>query len=230
MRYRSMARQAGFTLIEIAIVLVIIGILIVGVLQGTEMIENSRTKSIVSTMKGVAAAYNSYVDRYRSVPGDELLATVNSRGWGTTVGGNGNGALVAAVANIWAPAAEGNAFWQVLYASGFLSGDQTAVGLAALPKHAGGGLIGVASGTIYGSNGTFVCAANLSGKQALAIDTAIDGPPNTTVLANAGNVSGIVRGASGVATAPLLPVPGLPGGLNYSETGAQSWTLCMKIG
>ena len=63
MNVRSSARQTGFTLVEIAIVLVIIGILLVGVLQGQEMIQNSRIKSAKAGMDGVANAYNAYVDR-----------------------------------------------------------------------------------------------------------------------------------------------------------------------
>ena len=50
--------QSGFTLVEIAIVLVIIGLLLGGVLKGQEMIENARIKSIVNDMNGVSAAYN----------------------------------------------------------------------------------------------------------------------------------------------------------------------------
>ncbi len=42
-----MQRQHGFTLVEIAIVLVIIGLLLGGVLKGQEMIENARIKSVV---------------------------------------------------------------------------------------------------------------------------------------------------------------------------------------
>ena len=55
MKLQKVARQAGFTLVEIAIVLVIIGLLLVGVLQGQEMIENTKTKSIVNDMKAIQA-------------------------------------------------------------------------------------------------------------------------------------------------------------------------------
>ena len=48
--------QRGFTLIEIAIVLVIIGLLLGGVLQGQQLIENSRVKSAVNDFNGLAAA------------------------------------------------------------------------------------------------------------------------------------------------------------------------------
>ena len=56
MKRFSKAKQSGFTLVEIAIVLVIIGLLLAGVLKGQELIENSKIKSIVNDMKAVQAA------------------------------------------------------------------------------------------------------------------------------------------------------------------------------
>ena len=74
-------KQQGFTLIEIAIVLVIIGLLVGGVLQGQELIENSRVKQAVKDMNGTAAAVFAYQDRYGATPGDDgPTATVQARG------------------------------------------------------------------------------------------------------------------------------------------------------
>lgn len=66
MEYRKLARQSGFTLVEIAIVLVIIGLLLGGVLKGQEMIENAKVKNGVNDMNGVIAAYQSYIDRFHT--------------------------------------------------------------------------------------------------------------------------------------------------------------------
>ncbi len=68
--------QKGFTLVEIAIVLVIIGLLLGGVLKGQEMIESSRIKSVVGDLNGVSAAYNTYFDRFRAIPGDETAPNI----------------------------------------------------------------------------------------------------------------------------------------------------------
>jgi hypothetical protein len=98
----------------------------------------------------------------------------------------------------------------------------------ALPKHGANGTIGVAVGvpTVYGLAGTFVCASNLSTKQAAAIDTIIDGPLPAT---NIGNNVGNLRAATGAA--PLAPAAAAPAGLAYNETvTATTWTVCMKIG
>src|SRR5450759_3795987 len=67
-------RQTGFTLIEIAIVLVIIGLLLGGILKGQEMITQAKIKNIVNDFNGITAAMNSYQDRYRAMPGDDLNA------------------------------------------------------------------------------------------------------------------------------------------------------------
>jgi len=68
-------KQTGFTLVEIAIVLVIVGLLIGGVLKGQEMITNAKLKRVESDNAGIAAAMFSYQDRYLQLPGDDSAAT-----------------------------------------------------------------------------------------------------------------------------------------------------------
>ncbi len=67
-------KQKGFTLVEIAIVLVIVGLLIGGVLKGQEMITNAKLKRVESDNAGLAAAMFSYQDRYLQLPGDDSQA------------------------------------------------------------------------------------------------------------------------------------------------------------
>ena len=64
-------KQAGFTLVEIAIVLVIIGLLLGGILKGQEMITQAKIKNVIADFSGVSAAYHGYQDRYRAIPGDD---------------------------------------------------------------------------------------------------------------------------------------------------------------
>lgn len=63
-------KQAGFTLVEIAIVLVIIGLLLGGILQGQELINSARVRNMADQNASVQAAYYGFIDRYRAVPGD----------------------------------------------------------------------------------------------------------------------------------------------------------------
>src|SRR5713101_5414518 len=71
--------EAGFTLVEIAIVLVIIGLLLGGILKGQEMITQARIKNIINDFNGVTVAVTSYQDRYRAIPGDDLNASARWR-------------------------------------------------------------------------------------------------------------------------------------------------------
>ncbi|MBS0309421.1 MAG: prepilin-type N-terminal cleavage/methylation domain-containing protein [Proteobacteria bacterium] len=218
--------QSGFTLVEIAIVLVIIGLLLGGVLKGQEMIENARVKSIVNDMNGVAAAYNAYIDRYRAIPGDEVAATYTGRGWAGTAVGNGNGVLGINAGQTFTNGGEQAALWRALRASGLAAGDPTAPATqAGLPRSGTGGLIGVTVAP-YGLVGAAVCISGVTTKQATGVDTTIDGALPTT---NIGNNIGTLRGATGAA--PLAPTAAVPGGAAYNETTVVTpWTLCRPIG
>ena len=63
-------QQKGFTLVEIAIVLVIIGLLLGGILKGQELINSARVRNLADQNSGVQAAYYGFIDRYRRIPGD----------------------------------------------------------------------------------------------------------------------------------------------------------------
>jgi prepilin-type N-terminal cleavage/methylation domain-containing protein len=225
-------KQKGFTLVEIAIVLVIIGLLLGGVLKGQEMIENGRIKSVVNDMSGISAAYNSYLDRYHAIPGDETAAVMTNRGWkgavGSTGTSTGNGQLDVPPLTTFTNqtgADEQAPFWRALRGSGLASGDPAApIGAASLPRAGTGGLIGVTS-NVYGMSGPAVCISGLTAKQAAGIDAAVDGPVATTGFAN---TIGSVR-ADVNATNPLPPTTGVPPNNAYNENTAGTWTVCRKI-
>ena len=210
MKHRNFARQSGFTLVEIAIVLVIIGLLLGGVLKGQEMIENAKVKNGVNDLNGVTAAYQSYIDRFHRLPGDDgPLATLTARGgsWATvTAFGNNNGVIVNAAANVFAPAAvgEGTAFWQALKAAGFIAGNPADTAAAAVPRNAFNGLTGVGIGVTPGAGAARLsaCLSQVPGKAARAIDTQLDDG-----IANGGSVLATL-GAVGVNTAPGVAVVG----------------------
>ena len=87
----QLKKQTGFTLVEIAIVLVIVGLLIGGVLKGQEMITNAKLKRIESDNAGIAAAMFSYQDRYLQLPGDDSAAEDRFTVYGAADLPNGDG-------------------------------------------------------------------------------------------------------------------------------------------
>lgn len=220
MRRSRRHAQSGFTLVEIAIVLVIIGLLLGGVLKGQELIENGRVKNAANDMNGISAAYNSYLDRYRRLPGDDgPIATLTARGgqWTTTgiTAGDNNGVLVIAAANTFTGVAEGAAFFQHLRASGFITGNPGDVGVNALPTNAWGGRLGVVNAAVQGrpTARVSVCLGNVPGKAAAALDVQLDDG-----LANSGTLRA-TQGANNV----------VPGAAAAAYTEAQTYTVCRDL-
>ena len=73
-------RQSGFTLVEIAIVLVIIGLLLGGVLKGQELVNSAKVKNFVNDFRGISAFVYAYQDRFRATPGDDAAAAGHVQG------------------------------------------------------------------------------------------------------------------------------------------------------
>lgn len=125
---RMKTRQTGFTLTEIAIVLVIIGLLLGGVMKGQAMIENAKIRNLENSVKGDVAAVNTFMDRYKALPGDFKKASKRIKAGLTD--GNGNGRI---------DGGERYPFWSHLAAAGIVSGDFD--GTSDLPKHTYGGTV-----------------------------------------------------------------------------------------
>lgn len=114
-------KQSGFTLVEIAIVLVIIGLLLGGILKGQELITSARVRNIADQNSGVQAAYYGFIDRYRQVPGDWPQENAVLAIPGVEHGGNASGRLDT-FGTDWA---EALALWEQLSKSGFIQGSYT---------------------------------------------------------------------------------------------------------
>ncbi|MCX5855733.1 MAG: prepilin-type N-terminal cleavage/methylation domain-containing protein [Deltaproteobacteria bacterium] len=146
-KLRKMRNEKGFTLVELAIVLVIIGIILAGIIKGQEMINNAKIKRVVSGQKEIAAAIYTYYDRYGKYPGDDNTAAARGGVWVGAVDGNGDGQIGGTAVTMFTCAAgtgggvEACALWDHLRRANLIMG---ATGDSTNPQNAYGGRIGVA--------------------------------------------------------------------------------------
>ncbi|WP_153132594.1 prepilin-type N-terminal cleavage/methylation domain-containing protein [Dechloromonas hortensis] len=213
-------QQGGFTLVEIAIVLVIIGLLLGGVLKGQELITQAKIKNVANDLNGMAAAIYGYQDRYKAFPGDDDKA---SSRWTGASNGDHNGKLSGAF-NSKTDTDETRMFWNHLRLAGFIGGDTASL---AQPQNAAGGIIGVQTDAGPSSSvelaGLIVCSSNLPGKIANAIDAQFDdGVPN----------KGTVRGysqSSSVAADGLTSPTATASATAYTDDGVKLFTICKSL-
>jgi prepilin-type N-terminal cleavage/methylation domain-containing protein len=215
-------KQRGFTLVEIAIVLVIIGLLLGGILKGQEMITQAKIKNLISDFSGVSVAYHGYVDRYRKIPGDD--GDANGRwtlGIATPATGNFNDGTIAGGYASTTANDESRLFWLHLRRAGFVAGtDQEQ------PFNAVTGKLGVQSGNTAGGtalggfSSLIICSANIPDKMAIAIDTQMDDGRSNT---------GMVRATLQDAGPNPPIVAGTVLAANYVESGTNIYTICRAL-
>lgn len=177
-----MRQQAGFTLVEIAIVLVIIGLLLGGVLKGQEIITNAKIKNLESDFNGISAAIYSYQDRYRAIPGDDKNTETR---WSTSVKkGNGDSKIVAKFDSTTQDD-ESRLFWLHLRNAGLVTGSKSNQDQ---PLNAFGGITGVSNDSSSAANGgggttipgLFVGFTQIPGNIAVILETQSDDQVPTT--------------------------------------------------
>jgi prepilin-type N-terminal cleavage/methylation domain-containing protein len=216
--------QKGFTLVEIAIVLVIIGLLLGGILKGQEMITQAKIKNVIADITGVSAAMYGYQDRYRALPGDDPGATRWTSPAATK--GNGNGVIEGAY-GIDDATKESRLFWDHLRRAGFVGGSgtenpfnavsgktgvQTGDGSSATPN----GVLGTEDNKeLFG--GLILCTANLPDKIAISVDSQMD---------DGKGKSGSVRGKKGSANPTLEATKAAD---EYSEDGVSTYVVCRQM-
>jgi prepilin-type N-terminal cleavage/methylation domain-containing protein len=174
--------QAGFTLVEVAITLAIIGLLIGSVIKGQELITNVRLKKIERDSIDISVAIFAYQDRYGPFPGDDNK--VNSRfsvyADGTNdpaandINGNGDGLIQGN----WIGAANSETanLWKHLRAAGLIPGHGDDGGQ---PKNAYNGNIGVREDSLK-ITGHVIVFGLIEGKVAKILEARHDdGNPST---------------------------------------------------
>ena len=176
------SQQSGFTLVEIAIVLVIIGLLLGGILKGQELINSAKVKGLAQDFRNIQTALYGYQDRYKAIPGDHATAAtaVNGATTATTPAGTiGNGQINGT----WDSATntdESRLFWQHGRLAVFMAGHTLVTDPDYTPKNAVGLNMGISSTMQMtlpapGMTGTYnICSTGILGKFAKQLDTQLD--------------------------------------------------------
>jgi len=124
--------SAGFTLIELSIVLVIIGLIVGGILVGQDMIAAARIRGTISQVDKFNAAVNTFRSKYGYLPGDIIPTAASAFGFLTRAGsaghGDGNGLIQSEALNnnglVWeGPSGEILLFWADLSAANLIEGN-----------------------------------------------------------------------------------------------------------
>lgn len=222
--------QSGFTLIEIAIVLVIIGLLLGGVLKGQELINSAKVKNLATDFRSIPVFIYGYQDKFRVLPGDDAQAQSHVGSTATLCASSltcklGNGLIEGNWDSTNPTDDESQLFWQQVrlasLAAGPTSGDM-------LPTNSVGGVIGLTSAASFTDpsttkiSGTYIiCSAGILGKFAKQLDIQMDDGSPT---------SGSVRAfsqAGGRGTALAVPGGTYLDGSNLADS--QPFVVCMGV-
>jgi len=174
-------KQHGFTLVEIAIVLVIIGLLLGGVLKGQEMINSAKVKNLANDFRTIPLFIYGYQDKFKRLPGDDpaVASHLPSATLATTPAGSapGNG-IIEGRWDSSTTTDESTLFWQHIRLAGLATGstDFSTATQANLPSNAEGGRFGMQmKPPIRGLSGTYyACSSGINGKLAQQLDASMD--------------------------------------------------------
>ncbi len=206
-----MNKQTGFTLIELAIVLVIIGLLLGGVLRGQELINSAKVKNMAADFRNTPVYVYAYQDKFRALPGDDAGAEAHV-GAGAGEKGNGNGTIE----NAWdstTASHESALFWLHVRKAGLAPGGTTMTDPAFYPTNSEGGRIGVSSvspiTTLKGQY--YMCSKGINGKFAKQLDVTMDNGTSAD-----GSMQALDQSSTGTTAAAT-----------YDD--AKAYTVCMAF-
>jgi type II secretory pathway pseudopilin PulG len=206
-------RTSGFTMVEVASVLMIMGLMLGGILKGQEFVNAAKTRSLAQDFLAVQTALHGYQDKYRAIPGDNAAAlSVNAHAnvATTPVGKLGNGRIDGAW-NSSDDSDESRLFWQHVRLAGFIGGAVALSDADYAPKTVFGTAMGISSDMQITAPtamvGTYnICANEISGRFAKQLDMQMD---------DGNTLTGAVRVSNPLAPDTALPASMVDDGGKY---------------
>lgn len=187
---KLITNQKGFTLVELSIVLVIIGLILGAVLKGQALIDSAKIKRAYNLEREVIAGVNTYFDRYSKYPGDDNAVSAR---WGLT-NGNNDGQIAGLTNNCASGATTETCLaWRELRLANLLTGDSTS---AENPNNPYGGTVGIGGATVQGLASQWIAFTNMPYDVCQIIDQQYDDGSATT-----GYNTGSIRGSGNYSTA-----------------------------
>jgi type II secretory pathway pseudopilin PulG len=173
--------QHGWTLLEIVLLVLIVGLILAGVVKGQEMITSAKVKRVAGQLDEIRASYLGFMDRYKALPGDYADADVTLDCGATCLRGNGDGRIHSAATPLdGSQVREDLLVWTHLGASGFLKGDYAMADGEALatdansPTNAYSAYMQIAFDGAYGASGSGTPRHNLKTGPQVPIEVAAE--------------------------------------------------------
>lgn len=203
-----MKDESGFTLPELATLLVIVGIAIGGVLGVQQILTRHRVTDVADAVERYRGVVARYIKSYGDPPGDDRGARLR---WGETVpqaGGTGDGKVQGAY-NANAPDQESRLFWAHLRAAGLIPGTP---GDTLQPKDPFGGIFGVQEDAL-GLSGLCLCFSNVPGAVARTLLDRLDSEDRDAGRMHAIQLNGL--NPTLIGTPASGPIPSIDDDLTY---------------
>ena len=183
--FRPIHRQAGFTMVEIAAVMVIAGLLYGSVMKNQELVASATAKRLANDFNTVTTAVRTYQGMYRSLPGDDRAADQHVDGamLATTPAGSIGNASIDGAWNSLTETDESYLLWQHLRLARIVGGTTEVppaptAGDAYNQRNGADGRIGVTSGPVLTAGSwpaaLFACASGIEGRLARRVDRMLD--------------------------------------------------------
>jgi prepilin-type N-terminal cleavage/methylation domain-containing protein len=183
--FRPIHRQAGFTLVEVAAVMVIAGLIYGSVLKNQELVASATAKRLVNDFRAITTAVRTYQSQYRSLPGDDRAVAqhVAAATQATTPAGRIGDARIDGAWNSLTATDESYLVWQHLRLARLLGGTADvpaapAAGDAYNPRNGVDGRIGITSDTVLTTGSWpvayFACTSGIAGRLARRVDFLLD--------------------------------------------------------